>query len=401
MKPNRLSAAVRMNARYAALQIGYCITFAMVNACASPFLLAKGFENTAIGMALAIAALLSIPLQQAAAALADRPGGLGARGINNVLLAASLAIALAMWRLPLGKGATAVLYVLINVLVLSTMPLVNAMGMALIERGLPVNFGLGRGIGSISYGISIYIIGLLMANDPLGALQMAYVVTAAFFLLASATFPRVSAAEPGASPGEGSDAAESPLAFLRRYPRFGILLLGQVLLFAFHYAFNNYMLQIIVHLGGDSVLFGKCSFYMAALELPMMGCFALLLKKFSSAALLRFACVAFTVKAALIFLLPNMLGLFLSLTMQFFALAMVLPAMVHYTSECMRPADKVKGQAYFSVAMCLGSVAGSMGGGVVLDHAGVPALLLVITLVSAAGSAVALAGIQGTAGKAG
>jgi len=52
----------------------------------------------------------------------------------------------------------------------------------------------------------------------------------------------------------------------------------------------------------------------------------------------------------------------------------------------MRDNDRIKGQAYLTTTMTLGGVFGSLLGGTLIDALSIPSMLLIATIISAAGS---------------
>lgn len=95
---------------------------------------------------------------------------------------------LLLW-IPLPKWMIMLIYLLLYAMNISMVPLISTIAMQYIEHGKPVNFGLSRGLGSISYAISAVVIGnLLTIFDP-RILIAAYAITGVLALAFLASMP--------------------------------------------------------------------------------------------------------------------------------------------------------------------------------------------------------------------
>ena len=83
------------------------------------------------------------------------------------------------------------------------------------------------------------------------------------------------------------------------------------------------------------------------------------------------------IKALLTLLAPNVFGIYIAQITQLLGFALQVPASVYYVNALMKPQDRVKGQAFMTATNTLGSIGGSLIGGVVLDTFGVSVLLLI------------------------
>ena len=155
--------------------------------------------------------------------------------------------------------------------------------------------------------------------------------------------------------------------FFRENRRFFGLLPGIVLLFFAHNLVTNYLINVVREVGGDTSDMGRLSGYTAFLEIPMMFLYLRLTRKFSCAATIRFAAVAFAVKALAIALAVNMLSLYAACLLQAVSFAMMTPGMVRYVQLYIGPQDSAKGQALAFGMVTLGNVFSSSLGGLLFD----------------------------------
>ena len=112
--------------------------------------------------------------------------------------------------------------------------------------------------------------------------------------------------------------------------------------------------------------------------------------------LLRFAVIMFTVKELIIYLAPNIAVLYAAELLQAFSFAIFVPASVRYVDEVIVKRNAVKGQAFVTTMITLGSIFASYIGGLLLDNSSPSFTLLTGVIVSAAGTLVMLFAIQKT-----
>ncbi len=120
-----------------------------------------------------------------------------------------------------------------------------------------------------------------------------------------------------------------------------------------------------------------------------MAMIGLILKKFTSRALLLFSGVAFLVKIIILIFATNMGHMYLSQSCQLFAYAVFIPAAAYYVSKTMADHDQVKGQAFVTSAITIGGVFSNLISGVILDNLGIRPMLVTGTVVCAAGVGIA------------
>lgn len=388
------SLAQRMTAQYASLQGAYWMVFCAVMSFASAFLLSRDFDNTQIGVVLALSNVFGALLQPAAASLADRARRFSLRQIAAAIAFAAAALSGVLLLIPRSFWLTAVLFCLVATAMLTVQPLINALGFVYERWGLSIDFGLARGIGSLCYAAVSFLLGLLLERWGADVLPVGFVLLYLLIALLALTFrakgltdaPAAKAGEEGAGEGERPS---SLLEFFRQNPRFTLFLAGATCVFVFHTMLNNFLMQIVVHAGGQSTDFGAALTVASALELPTMALFSRLVRRVRCEALLKISLGFFLVKAALLFFARDPGGVYLSQVFQVGGFALFTPAAVHYANAVIAGADRVKGQAMLAVTNTLGGVFGSLLGGWLIDRVGIPATLLFGVGITALGGAVA------------
>ena len=120
-----------------------------------------------------------------------------------------------------------------------------------------------------------------------------------------------------------------------------------------------------------------------------MAMIGLILKKFTSKALLLISGTAFLVKIIILIFATNMGHMYLSQSCQLFAYAVFIPAAAYYVSKTMTDHDQVKGQAFVTSAITMGGVFSNLISGVILDNFGIRPMLITGTAVCAVGVLIA------------
>ena len=151
---------------------------------------------------------------------------------------------------------------------------------------------------------------------------------------------------------------------------------------------NNYLINIVVSLGGDIKRMGTLLTVSAMSELPTMLLFSRLVGKWDSRKLIRFAAVMFSVKALGYLVCGSISFLYVVQMLQMLSFALCLPSAVYYVNETMAVEDRVKGQSLLIASSTMGGVFGSLSGGVLVDFAGIKAMLATGLGLSMIGTAI-------------
>ena len=381
--------------RYTLINITYFMAFCTLHAYAAVYLLDRGFTNTQIGLLLAVANITSALAQPMVASLIDRQGMFTNRNVMIIcagIIAAGSALLLVV---DTNKILVFIVFALIYMIQFTYMPVMTALNFEYQNHGINIIYGLARGLGSAGFAITSALVGgivekegvriLLYLNIVIMAVQMVIVY---FFKL-----PKDAKTGENGKPDESvndinsEEEASSLTAFLGKYPAFVLMLAGTVLIFFTHNMLNDYLIQIVRPLGGSEKHLGYATFIAAFLELPTMAAMTFFSKKLSMRVMLVISGIAFTVKALIMTLATNIPMVYISQSMQLLAYAVFIPASAYYVSQNISETDQVKGQAFVTSCFTLSGVFSSLLCGVILDHMGVKAMLVIGSIVSVAGAA--------------
>ena len=382
--------------KYSWLQGSFWMSFCIVFSYANLYLLSQGYTTSQIGIVIAVAGLISTILQPVVAGLADGDSKVTLRGLILILSVCMLSCTAILFLPGIRFLWYALFYgILLAVLQILT-PLVNAVGMECINRGIPVNFGLARGIGSVSYAAISFVAGALIERFSTTMIPI-LIIFCYILVFAAAYFFRFSGQnKTGQNKSMGEEErnmqseefspAMEKTSFFRQYKKFFLLLVGVSLIFISHNILNNYLFQIMEHHGGGSTEMGIAAGIAATLELPTMIAFSYMIKKISSGNLLKISGIFFTLKGFLIFCATGISGVYLAQTAQMFGFALFVPASVYYTNSLIREQDRAKGQAFMTATNTIGSIFGSLVGGFLVDGKGIVFTVLIATVIGAMGT---------------
>ncbi len=389
--------------RYALLNVTYFAAFCTVHAYAAVYLLAHGFSNTEVGILLAVANITSALFQPFIAGFIDKPGWLTNRRFILISVLLILSGAAALLLLPESPAAIFIIYAFIYMIQFAYQPVMIAICFEYQRAGCDIYFGLARGLGSAGFAVTAFFIGSAVEANGVSILLIVTMIAMVISAVVIATFQKPEQAAVETSASVRSDSAEDDHAglpeadkahnnvidFARTYPAFMLFLLATICFFFAHNMINDFMIQIVRHLGGSETQLGYANFMQAILELPVMALIGFVYKKITVNKLLVLSGAAFFVKILILVFAIHLSGLFISQGFQLFAYAVFVPASAYYVSTHMEEFDQVKGQAYINSAITVGGVFSNLISGVILDNLGIRIMLIVGSAVCAIGVVIA------------
>ena len=384
-----------LNIDFALVQAIYWMLYSAAGSFVSVLFLDKGYTNATIGTIIAVGSLLAILLQTIVTHITDRSSRLDSIGMIKIMIFLLIAGVAAV--LLIGKKSTAFTIAYTGIIVIHTAmhPFVNALSFKLEETGLQVNYGVGRSMGSLAAGGISFVLGYLVVwFQPEIVLYLALVNLALLTLVIFATGHHYKKAMLDSEKVlKSSDPAKVPaqqsigmLEFVRRNRLFAFMSLGIIALFFGNVIQENFTLQIVQGIGGDTSDMGVVILLLCVCEMPAMIAFHKLKIRFSYVFLLRLSAVFFTIKIFVMYLADSMVVFYLAQLCQITGYGLLVPAMVSFIDAIMDKREALRGQAMFTVAITLGNIIGSVAGGMILDLCSSKMLLLTGTLVSAAGT---------------
>lgn len=384
----------RYTRQYAAIQGSYWMSCCAAISYASVYLLEKGYNNSQIGFIMAISNILAVILQPLVASFADRHKKIELRSLLT-LFSISIILAAGVFIFILSKSfLLSALMVFIATMVIVIQPMMNSLSVAYEDSQIIVNFGFARGIGSIAYAVLSTSLGFLLRyfSNILIPICLCMAITA--FTLLVFTFRDIKRKSQDIGAVQLSnhslqeEHASSLFEFVKRNKRFMLFLLGVFFIFYNHNTLSVFTIQIIQSYGGDSTSMGIANSIAAISEFPAMFMVNRLLKKYGCRNLIRFAACTFAVKHLIILFASSVSVYYFSQVLQIGSYAIFIPVSVTYVSRLLSKADAVKGQAFITSAITLGTVFASIINGKLLDITTVHHVLWIGTIVAWVGSIV-------------
>ena len=365
--------------RYTLHQMAYWAAAAGIMSFATAFLLEKGFPPSQVGVLLACGNLLSCALQPLLADYADRVGGSVLTRLSAGLTALCMGCFCIIQLLPVP------LYLLGIFTFDAMMPLMNSISVAYNSQGRSINYGFGRGIGSLAFSLAALAIGEIMA--ALGADWMIWIVLLLLcanilIILGYPTLERTQAAEKTTS-----ECCSLPVFFCR-YRWYCTSLLGVMLLAMFHAMTENYLIEIVSPLGGDSGSVGVALFIATLVEMPVLLWFNRVRRWLPDRLMLKLAGLSFLLKSVLFLMASSVTSIYLIQLLQATSYAFLSPTQLYYANSKVAHVDMVKGQAFITASYTLGCAIGNFTGGQLLEFFSITALLIAGVLMSAAGTVI-------------
>ena len=385
----------KLTINYALIQMCYWMNFAAITGFTSVYLLHVGFTNTQIGVLIALAGAVCSVLQPVLASYADRPASPSLKKILIISSTGMILISVLLLLLQKSLILTGFFYTVAVTLLQLIMPLINSLGMESLNQGKQLNYGIARGMGSASYGIAAYILGVIVAAVGEVTVPVAMLLGFGALLLTLSAFPFQKMKKAKQEKTKKND--DGLIYFFRKYRRFCVTLCGCVFIYIGHVLINNFAFQIVESKGGGSSEMGLAIAVAAIVELPTMFLFGWMLKKVRVDIWFRISGIFFVLKSLGTLLAPNMMTYYVIQIFQMFGWALITVSSVYYVNSIMEEQDAIKGQAYMTMTYTLGSVLASLAGGVLIDAAGVNSMLG----VSVAAGVIGMLIIMGTAGPSG
>ncbi len=396
-----INSRLKYTVKYTAIHCFYWSVCCSSGGFVAVYMLSLHYTNSQIGLAVAAINFASAFLQPVVAEFADRSRKLFLKNFFIAFLGAACLLAAVRF---LAAGAPPFFLVLSLVLELivlwSLQPLVISLGIRITDLGVPINFSLARGTGSMAFAVTAVLLGFLI--DRKGPSPLAGVSVALYIVLGVLVFtfakerdrpPQAGPPLPAAAQDRQPDSRPVRPA---KNKKFLILMAAVVLTFCSYSIICNFLIQITEHVGGSAKEMGIASGLSAAIEMPSMILFGVLVKRFRCSTILKCSLFFFVVKSILTLTAASVPALYAAQMFQSCAYAQFTPASVFYVNQVVGKDNMVKGQAFMTGAATLGSVAASLIGGWLLDGPGVSAMLAVGTAFALLGFAVGCFSIQKT-----
>lgn len=386
---------MKENGKYRILQSCYWMMINVAFGYTTFYLGGYGYSAGEVGILTAVFAAISAVCQPVLGRVADRSKRLNWKVILMLLSAACCfdMILLAIFKAKLLVG---LLFGLMALLMNCMMPMINAACFYYEKRGVHVDFGIARGMGSMFYAVVSMILGWLTVRIGTSAIPLAGIPILMVLFLTVCFMPlrenvsesnvrtrehdaqkktQIRKSENEKSVKKAGTSSGKEGSMLKKYPAFSVMILGSALLMSVHTLKTTYLFQILERIGGNTGHLGTALAIGAVAEVPILFLFSHIIKRYSAARLLVICSFFYIAKSTMLLFAGSIGMVYAAHLLQPVSYALYVSAIVYFTDESMQEDDKVTGQSLITMTSAVGSVVGNLVGGWLIDFGGVTVMM--------------------------
>lgn len=387
---------MKENGKYRILQSCYWMLINIIFGYVVFYLSHYGYSAGQIGILTALFSAITAVCQPILGRIADKSRRFGWKPqmmvFSLVGCAGFLLLSITKHRILVG-----LLFGIVILMINCIQPMLNAACFYYQKRGIHIDFGIARGLGSLSYAIMSTILGFLTVKYGTAAIVAAgvFMMLVQFIVVAKMPYGNLENevddfVEQKSELKNSSTAKASKFQkdFWKKYPSFLWMILGCILLITAHNFIFTYFLNIIEFAGGDSSHMGTALAIGALTEFPILFLFTKIVKRIPCSKLLVISGISYIIKCTILFIGGNIWMVYLAQLLQAFCYGLYASATVYFADECMQEEDKMVGQSLMTMAMSVASVTGSLFGGWLIDWGGVKMMLGCAIMLTVVGTGV-------------
>ncbi|MFC1948282.1 MFS transporter [Chloroflexota bacterium] len=383
----------RIDANYAAVQGSYCAGMCALNAFTAVYLLFKGFSNTQTGVTVSLIALSAIIVQIFVSNFADSHANIRLKKIVMVLYLIAITGCTVLWLLPLPVAFMIIAYCIAGASQRSIMGLLNAMMMQFANLGLRVNYGWPRGVCSILFAVSAFVLGILIETyTPTIIMPIAIglfiigIISVSFMPNPDQLSRQYSLDPPDdmetddkepSKHEDGSERSTSYLEMIRSNPTLMLFIGACILLSLGQSTAMVFLIRIVEAVGGSAQELGTVILIQAGIEFPMLFASAWVLKRFKVSNLLVFSFFCFAIKQFGLGFAPSVGAMYGVATISIFCMGLFAFAAVIFINSIVQRSEIVRAQTLITLSQTTGQIIGSLISGVLIDSFGLKTLIII------------------------
>jgi len=361
---------MKLQRQYDLLQIAFYFVGCFGTGFTTVYLLESGVSNTGIGIVMSCACVFSMILGPRLSALIIKHEKLTVNGMIMLLYVLMTVIYLGTGLLKLPVPLVMICFILFLSVHGCITPLISVIAGGYAQMGSPVNYGLAKGLGSVSWAITSAVTGRVVDRLGPGILPPLFALSSLLIFFLLWKMPQTK----GIPPGERSG---SVFHVIKTYRVFFLLVLGFSLCYAGHNAIGTYLPNIITNLGGSTATFGTALFINAAIELPFLIMADRWMKRLGAANLCLIAAGAYIIRNVTIAAAGSVPVVFLGLLFQGMSNGLLTVLMANYVIAYLLPRDQIMGQTAVGIFVSgAGAMVGNLLGGWLQDNFGLQAMLV-------------------------
>lgn len=366
------TAMKSLQMKYNFLHILFWVSYLSIYGYIAIFLQYRGLSNTDIGIVSGGGAILSIFLSPFISSLLTKIPNLSIRKLILILYIIMFFMFISLYFITSPLVIIMLFYILLLSLVVSIVPFLSMICMDYLKDGQYINFGISRGLGSISYAIGAVVVSRLI--EWLNPTVIIYTHLLSGFLLLVVLFSM-----PPYQIQEQNQQEHQSSAFtiIKNYRIFFMILVAFAFMLAASTTLSTYLINIVKNLGGSTSLYGIAVFCMAASEMPVMSITYRLLKKYRAETLILVSAGFYLIRNFTICLAPSLPILLIGMMFQGFSYGLFTATITYYVNDYLKESDQMMGQTLIGMMSTgLGSAVGNIFGGVLQDTFGLSSMLI-------------------------
>ncbi|MDO5440294.1 MAG: MFS transporter [Erysipelotrichaceae bacterium] len=378
----------KISTDHALVHIGYQAFAGIIYGFSIYVLMQRGFNSAIAGYSLALANLLSLIIQPIVSNFLDRSKKIS---LFEMIVITSLLILVFYLISNFAKDGSVFFFIVFTLAVgcfSSIEPLFNTIYTIFNNNGIDIKFGKARAFGSASYGIICVLFGFLSESFSYISILIGGSIFALFLVTVSLII-RKDFYKADKHPVEiETSETVSFVEFVKNNKRYMLLCLFLTGIFYGYLATDNFTILVVENLGGNSKDNGLILGIKALLEAVAVFSIGKIRKHIGLEKLLVFASLCFILKSFTIYSATSLSTVYFAQIIQMFSFAMILPSMVEYADVKLPTNVAVRGQAFFTMTIGLGSVLSSLFAGSIINAYGVKTsnlVALIVTIISVIG----------------
>lgn len=373
-----------LNFRYSLQRLLYDTSNCGFVAYAATTLMGRGYQASQVGIILFSASIISFICQPLVASFADKiQKNIIPRIMLSLAMISILCFATAIFIKP-PKLVFGLLYLVGLTVSDMLIPLFNALSVYYSSRNWIINYEVSRCTGAFGYALASLSFGKIMASRGSDSVVILAILLTVMLALLTFTYPEDNTYIEKTTPKSSSTVP----VFVKNHSWFTVSLLGISFLALVHVMIENYLIEIVRRLNGDSSSVGISLCVATLIEAPFMLIYARIQKKIGSAKVLFIAGSGYVAKALLFVFAKSLSAIYIAQLLQAITYTFLAPVQMYYAEECTDSTDMVKGQSFATASYTLGCAFGNLLGGVIISAYGVTFMLCTAVAFAAMGTGV-------------
>lgn len=355
---NKRLINVKLNVKYAILQMMFWTCAASAYAYLTQMLQYKGFTEGQIGVINAVKLFSTVVFQIMIGAFSDRYADrITLKYIISALTAAALVLTFVFYQYKLSFVQTVVLFIGFGATFTCISPLIDSLSIQYMNGGRNINYPICRAAGSCAWAVACVLFGMFCDSYDANRLLLLQMVFTAMMLAAVLIMDDTYTGRTGKSVAVHAIPTETRAAdrsttevhttgyLLTRYPKYRWFLIGSAVMFMGYNVGTTFLINVFERLGGSNFHYGAAEFIMAISEVPSAFLLIKFRKRISLDKIMLCCAVFMTFKNMFAAFSDNVWVIVISQSCEMLGFGLFYSGSVYLIEEMLSPADVVKGMS--------------------------------------------------------